>query len=166
MFHTCSQESSSMYTVSQLTAMTAVAMMAEAISPGCLGGCSGSTHDRRLAFCTSSAALSVTHSSYSHIHRTHRPHIGPDDLSEHSRHVALAGLRVEIFCDVDARRLVPLCRRYYLRSQILHAISFWLRPRNPRAGEGFISSAPLQVGASRLFAVAGALAHDRQTKPF
>lgn len=27
-----------MYTVSHLTAMTAVAMMAEAISPGCLGG--------------------------------------------------------------------------------------------------------------------------------
>jgi hypothetical protein len=38
MFRTCSQESSSMYTVSHLTAMTAVAMMAEAVTPGCLGG--------------------------------------------------------------------------------------------------------------------------------
>ncbi len=35
---TCEQEVSSMYTVSHLTAMTAVAMIAERITPGCLGG--------------------------------------------------------------------------------------------------------------------------------
>ena len=43
MFRTCSQESSAMYTVSHLTAMIAVAMMAEAVTPGCLGGASVST---------------------------------------------------------------------------------------------------------------------------